>query len=108
MARTPTRIAGPELVQDAATTVYTCPADTIAVVRHIHISNPTGSPVTFTLSIGASAAGTRLFDGYSIPANSVFPHHCYHVLNETEVIQASAGADEDLVLTIGGDEYPAP
>lgn len=104
MARTPTRLAGPAVVTDAAATKYTVPGATITVVRHIHISNPTGSPVTFTLSIGSDAAGTRLFDAHTIPANSVFDHYCYHVLTAAEIIQALAGTDSVLTLTINGDE----
>jgi hypothetical protein len=68
MARTPKRIVGPALVATGPTTVYTVPALTKAVIRHIHVSNPSGSPVTLTLSIGADAAGTRLMSTYSIPA----------------------------------------
>jgi len=105
MARTPTRLAGPALVSNAAATKYTVPGATTAVVRHIHVSNPTGSPVDFTLSIGTDAAGTRLFDGLSIAADSVYEHFCYHVLDAAEIIQALAGTTNVITLTISGDEY---
>ncbi len=86
-------------------TQYTVPASTNTVVRHVHISNPSGSAVTFTLSIGSSAAGTRLFDAFSIAANTVYEHYCYHVLATTNIIQALAGTTNVLTLTISGDEY---
>jgi hypothetical protein len=105
MAKTQKRLAGPATVSNSAATKYTTPGATIAVVRHIHISNPSGSAVTFTLSIGADAAGTRLFDALSIPANSVYEHYCYHVLAAAEIIQALAGTTTVLTLTISGDEY---
>lgn len=104
MARTPKRLAGPALVSNAAATKYTAPALTTAVVRMIQVSNPTASVVDLTLSIGADAAGTRIFDGYPIPADSVFPFHCYHVLAAAEIIQAFAGTNNVLTLTIEGDE----
>lgn len=104
MARTPKRLAGPATVSNAAATKYTVPALTTTLVRHIHVSNPSGSPVTFTLSIGADAAGTRLFDAYTIAANSVLDHYCYHVLAAAEIIQALAGTTTVLTLTISGDE----
>jgi hypothetical protein len=104
MARIPKRLAGPAQVSNAAATKYTTPANTKTVVRHIHAQNPSGSAVTFTLSIGADAAGVRIFDVYSIAANSVLDHFCYYVLEETEVIQAFAGTNNVLVLTIDGDE----
>lgn len=105
MARTPKRMAGPALVSNAAATKYTVPAVTTAVVRHVHISNPTASPVDFTLSIGTDAAATRLFDGFPIAADSVYEHFCYHVAAAAEVIQALAGTNNVITLTISGDEY---
>ncbi len=72
-------------------------------MRHIHVQNPSGSAVTFTASIGADAAGTRLFDAYSIAANAVLDHFCYYVLEEAEIFQALAGTTNVLVLTIDGD-----
>jgi len=104
MARTPKRLHGPAQVSNSAATKYTVPASTKAIVRHIHLSNPSGSAVTFTMSIGADAAAVRLFDAYSIAANSVFDHFCYYVLEAAEIIQALAGTNNILVLTINGDE----
>jgi hypothetical protein len=104
MARIAKRLHGPAQVSNAAATKYTVPAVTKTVVRHVHIQNPSGSPVTFTMSIGADAAGVRLFDAYSIAANTVLDHFCYYVLEAAEVIQALAGTNNILTLTIDGDE----
>lgn len=104
MARTPKRLAGPAQVSNAAATKYTVPASTKTQVRHIHVQNPSGSAVTFTLSIGADAAGVRIFDAYSIAANSILDHFGIYVLDATEVIQAFAGTNNILTLTIDGDE----
>ena len=98
------RMHGPAQVSNAAATKYTVPANRRATVRHVHVQNPSGSPVTFTMSIGADAAGTRIFDAYSIAANSVLDHFCYYVLDAAEIIQALAGTNNILVLTIDGDE----
>lgn len=104
MARIAKRLAGPALVSNAAATKYTVPTNVRAIVRHIHISNPTGSSVDFTLSIGADAAAVRLFDGYPISADSVFDHFCYYPLAAAEIIQAFAGTNNVITLTISGDE----
>jgi len=104
MARIPTRLAGPAQVSNAAATKYTVPALTKTIVRHIHVQNPSGAAVTFTMSIGADAAATRIFDAYSIAAGSVFDHFCYYVLTVAEIIQAFAGTNNILTLEIGGDE----
>lgn len=110
MARTPKRLAGPAQVSNAAATKYTVPSVTKTIVRHIHVQNPSGSPVTFTLSIGSDAAAVRLFDAFSIPAAaagvtaSIIDHYCYYILEAAEIIQAFAGTNNVLVLTIDGDE----
>lgn len=104
MPRTPKRLAGPAQVSNAAATKYTVPAATKTIVRHIHVENPSGSGVTFTLSIGADAAGTRIFDGFTIAAGAVLDHFCYYILETTEIIQSFSGTNNVLVLTIDGDE----
>lgn len=104
MARIAKRLAGPAQVSNAAATKYTVPTSVRTIVRHIHVSNPTGSSVDFTLSIGADAAATRLFDGYPISADSVLDHFCYYVLTAAEIIQAFAGTNNVITLTIDGDE----
>lgn len=104
MARTPKRLAGPAQVSNAAATKYTVPASTKTVLRSIHVQNPSGSPVDFTLSIGTDAAGTRLYDALAIPADSEKTFWCYHVLEAAEIIQAFAGTNNILTLTLDGDE----
>jgi len=110
MAWKAVRMSGPALVSNAAATKYTVPATTIARVRHIHVQNPSAAPVAFTMSIGADAAGTRIYDAYSIPAAaagqpaSVFDAWCYYVLAAAEILQALAGTNNILTLTIDGDE----
>lgn len=104
MGRVPVRMHGPAQVSGAAATKYTVPANRKGILRHVHVQNPSGSAVTFTMSIGADAAGTRLFDAYSIGANQVLDHWCYYVLSAAEIIQALAGTANVLVLTIDGDE----
>jgi hypothetical protein len=104
MARIAKRLAGPALISNAAATKYTVPAVTKTIVRHVHVENPTGAAVTFTMSIGADAAGTRLFDAYIIAAGAVLDHFCYYVLEAAEIIQALAGTNNVMTLTIDGDE----
>lgn len=98
------RFAGPALVSNAAATKYTVPANRRACIRHIHVSNPTGGAVTFTASIGADAAGTRIFDAYSIAAGTILDHYCKYDLEATEILQAFAGTNNVLTLIIDGDE----
>jgi len=102
MARIPTRFHGPAQVSNVAATKYTVAVAEKIELRNIHISNPSGSAVTFTLSIGTDAAAVRLFDAYSIPANSILNHFCYHTVDAAEIIQALAGTNNVLVLVLSG------
>lgn len=110
MARTPKRLSGPVAVATGPATKYTVPALTKTIIRHIHVENPSGSPVTFTLSIGADAAGTRIYDAFSIPAQAagvtanILDLWCYYVLDAAEILQAAAGTNNILVMTVDGDE----
>lgn len=110
MARIPKRLYGPALIATGPATVYTVPALTKTIIRHIHVSNPSASPVTFSLSIGADAAGTRLFQTYSIPAaaagvtGSVMDFFLYQVMEAAEILTLSAGTNNVLDIVINGDE----
>ena len=103
MARIPKRLYGPAALTNSASTVYTVPSVTKVVLRHIHVENSLGGAIAFTLSIGADAAGTRLFDGVIIPAVSAVDLWGYYVLVAAEIVQAFAGAGSALVLTLNGD-----
>src|SRR5689334_19638463 len=104
MAQTAKRLAGPAQVSNSAATKYTVPASTVTVIRNIHVQNPSGSAVTFTLSIGSDAAGTRLYDAFSIPPTAVYDAYGPFVLSAGEIIQAFAGTNNVLTLTISGTE----
>ena len=101
------RLAGPALLTNAAATKYTAPAGTVAVIQHLHVENPTGVAVTFTMSIGADAAGVRLYDSFSIPAGSVLDQFCKYVLQPAEIVQAFAGTTNVMTLTLDGVELSA-
>ena len=110
MPRTAKRLYGPAQIATGPATVYTVPALTKTIIRQIHVSNPSASPVTLTLSIGADAAGTRLFSTFSIPAaaagvtNSVQDFFWYQIMDAAEILTLSAGTNNILVIVINGDE----
>jgi len=110
MARIPKRLYGPAQVATGPATVYTVPALTKTIIRHIHVSNPSGSPVTLTISIGADAAGTRILGAYSIPAaaagvtNSIQDFFYYQIMDAAEILTLSAGTNNVLVIVVNGDE----
>lgn len=104
MTGTPRRVHGPAQVSNAAATKYTVPTGVKAWTRHIHVFNPSAGIVKITLSIGADAAGTRIWDAYSIAANSPLDYFPRHTLEPTQIIQAFSDTNNVLVLTIDVDE----
>jgi hypothetical protein len=104
MADTLKRLSGPASLTNSAATVYTVPGATVAVIRDINVANTTGSAATFTLSIGADAAGTRLFSAVSVPANSTLQRTGSVVLAAGETLQAYSGTNAALTLTVSGVE----
>lgn len=100
---------GPAALAGTPAQVVTVPANTKAIVRHVHVSNPSGGAGTVTLSIGADAVGTRVFDQYSISAGSVLDHFCYYVIDNAGGGESrmDAGGSTFLVMTIDGEDYTA-
>jgi hypothetical protein len=111
MPRTPKRIYGPALVATGPTTIYTVPANTKTVLRFRHLNNPSAGIVTFSQSIGADAAATRLYETYPIPAkgngvtDSARPEYMNIPMEAGEILTVSAGTNNILTLTITADEY---
>jgi hypothetical protein len=104
MADTLKRIVGPLQLAAAAATLYTVPAATTTTIRGIHVVNTTAGTVTFTMSIGADAAGTRIFNTYSITAGDVYDWSGTLVMAATEILQAYANAATSLTATVSGVE----
>lgn len=105
MADTLARLVGPKTLETSTTAQYNSTGKTVSVLS-IHLSNPTASDINFTMSIGADAAGTRLYDAFPIPARSVLDLPCFAVLvtgDGANAICAHASAS-GLVATISGVE----
>lgn len=98
------RLYGPAQLTNAAADLYTVPAGRKALVRHIHVSNPSGGAVGFTLSVGADAAGVRLFDNKQIAAGDVLDFYCYLPMAAAEKFQGLGSTTLVLVIEISGDE----
>jgi len=69
MTDTPKRVYGPAQLASSAATLYTVPASTTAILRYMRLTNTSGSDRTVTVSVGADAAGTRIFSAMTIPAS---------------------------------------
>ena len=98
------RLYGPTTLAAAAADTYTVPASTTAIIRSIILTNGDTAARTFTLSIGADAAGTRLYDAVSIAANTTLYVPTFIVLTATQKIQAFADTANKVNLTLNGIE----
>lgn len=101
------RLSGPGLITNAAVTKYTVPASTVTILQHIHVYNPNVASIGFTMSIGADAAGTRLYDSFNISAGGTLDVFCKYTLTAAEIIQAFGSTTNVLVLTLDGVELTA-
>jgi len=104
MAKTAKRLFGPVHLTNAAAFIFTVTATTKTVIRHIHLSNPSGAAIGVTASIGADAAATRIFDAYSLPAGATYDWYGYIVMDAAEVLQAFASTTAVVTMTVFGDE----
>jgi hypothetical protein len=98
------RLAGPVALAGAAATVYTVPGSTTAVLRGLHVANESVAAATFTLSVGADAAGKRLWFAQSVAPGDSFDWTGNVPLVAAEVVQAYASAAATLTLTLSGVE----
>jgi len=113
MARTP-KTSGPTALSNTLTTnIYNNASALIYdVVKHIHITNKTAGAVTFTIyrgGTGGNVAGTELFFGVSIPANSSFDYYPANmVLRSTDFLVGGASALTALVFTMVTEQIVVP
>lgn len=98
------RLVGPLQLASSTATVYTVPASTTTTIRSIHIVNTTGGNVSFYLSIGNDAVGTRLYSAYNVSAGDVFDWSGSIVMSASEILQAHASAATSLTAVLSGVE----
>lgn len=113
------RLAGPIALSNTLTTnIYNPPALTggtpsnssnaYALIAGIHVVNKTGGAVTFSLWIGATggnAAGTELFNGQSVAANSVYDWYAPAGglrMDAADFLVGGASAATSLTITVLG------
>ena len=103
MSDTAKRLAGPTALGTASATLYTVPAATTTILRHIRITNTTATEKKATMGIGADAIGTRLFSETPIPGNGGLDWSGFTVLVAAETLRGHGDA-AGLTATISGVE----
>lgn len=78
------------------------------LLRSLHVANKTGSAATFSLWLGITAgnvAGTELFNGFSVAANSSYDWYCALKLITTDFIVGGSNTVTALTITGQGEQY---
>jgi hypothetical protein len=95
-----TRRVGPLAGTGAAAVLYTVPQGKRALLAFTHACNTTAGSGSYTLSIGADAAGTRLFSG-KVVATTEYGDWAGNIpLLAGETVQWTAPAGITIVLTV--------
>lgn len=88
-----------------ASTLYTVPAATTTVIRHIRVVNPSGTTNhTVDLYRNGSADANRITETITVPFGDSIEIDCYIPLSATDTIQGKADAATSVTVFIGGAE----
>jgi len=87
-------------VGTTASTVYTVPASTSAIVSNIVLINKTGSAATVTVTV----AGIEIVASYSVAANDTVVIDLSLFMNTGETITVQAGTANAINIYISGVE----
>lgn len=90
---TPKSLIGPAQAVTATPAAYVSPAATNGIVRTISATAKT-TAITYTLSFGADAAGTRLLDAQPLTANQIYVLNGWWVtaVNSANAINVTSNA----------------
>ncbi len=104
-------VAPVALLTGAAANIYTPAASTIyTVLFHMHFANVTSGAITVTIYIGAtgaSAAGTEIMKGKSIPANDVYDFYWPkgRKMLSTDFLTGLASAINSITIEVIGEQF---
>lgn len=110
MAGTPKKLYGPAYLSATLTTnVYNNASSAVdSLIRHVHITNTTGTAATYTLYVsttGDNTGGKELAKGISVAANAHADLYWPAGLRlaSTDFIVGGSGTGSALTITISGE-----
>lgn len=107
MAKTARRLVGPAYLGTTPATLYTAPALTSAVIRHIHFRvRRVSTSVAIRLSIGTDAENTRVVD-YELPAGGHDAQFVHWILEPGHKLEGWASVGSAVVIMVNGEEVVA-
>lgn len=94
------------MLTNSSALLYTVPALTKAVVKHLMVCNVTGSPHTFRLDVVKSgdsiSTSSELFHTYSVAANTNYATRLTTCMEAGDMLYAQADANSSLSMHITG------
>lgn len=91
-------------VASSATTLFTVPSGKSYIVKHMVVTNPTGTDRTFTLWRNGSTDAFNVLPATTVVTGGSIEWNGTMALGEAETLVAQASAATALTLTIDGDE----
>jgi hypothetical protein len=107
MPGTPKRM-GPAFLAAAAANVLNPPANTYAIITHIHVANQDVADRTFSMWVGAtgaSADGTELFESTVVKTKSYVDYYPRQRLDVADFLTGLASVASQVIITIDYELY---
>lgn len=98
------KILAQALVPNLATVVYTVPADTQTIIKHIVVANPSAGAVDFSMFMNGSAAINTIYPPFSIAAGGFDENDSVYTMEDGDTLLVLGSTNNDLVITIFGVE----
>lgn len=89
---------------NAATTLYTVPALTSTIIRHIRAINPDTVSHTFDLWVNGSADANRVTETITVPAGGSVEDDVYVVMGAADTLQGKADTSSKVTVYVSGAE----
>lgn len=93
-----------QLIDNASGTVYTVPAATQAIIKHIVITNNTGSTVTISVWIGTADDTHIILPGVDLAAGEWCEFDGSIVMEAAETLKANASTNNVCGIRVDGLE----
>lgn len=100
------RIVGPLLLTSSSVVLYTVPASTTTILRNIHVTNVTGSIITFSMGINGVASNINwlLYSSMGVPAAGAFDWSGHLVMHAGDTLTGLAGSNSSLNIFVSAVE----
>lgn len=98
------KILAQALIPSTNTTIYTVPASTQTIIKHMIIANPSGGDVSVFLYHNGSSAVNTMLPGVTVVAGGFAENDAPSTMNAGDTIVVRASVNSALTITLHGVE----